>query len=81
VNKAASMFTSATVIPLTGQRRRDTAFADVMSQRVQSACVGVRRAARMAGSSPARAPMRRAAPRPAAHAPGGMTMAQPWARA
>src|ERR1700678_2712689 len=43
---------------------------------LQSAWVGDRRAARIAGSSPARAPMRIAAPSPPAHASGGMTIAQ-----
>src|SRR5258708_26102352 len=49
--------------------------------RVHSACVGDRRAARLAGSSPASGPMSRAAPRPPAQASGGMTIAQPliWA--
>ena len=47
--------------------------------RVHSACVGDRRAARTAGSSPAAAPMSRAAPRPPAHPSGGMTMAHPLA--
>jgi hypothetical protein len=46
---------------------------------LHSACVGERRAARMAGSSPARAPMTMAAARPPAQASGGMTMAQPLA--
>ncbi len=40
-------------------------------QMLQSAWVGDRRAARMAGRSPARAPMSRAAARPPAQAPGG----------
>jgi dTDP-4-dehydrorhamnose 3,5-epimerase len=44
-----------------------------------SARVGARRAARMAGSSPARAPMMTAAPRPPAQASVGMTMASWWA--
>jgi transposase len=48
-------------------------------QTVRSAWVGDRRAARMAGSSPARAPMMRAAASPPAQASGGMTMAQPLA--
>ena len=42
-------------------------------QMLQSAWVGDRRAARMAGSSPARAPMMMAAPRPPAQACDGMT--------
>ena len=48
-------------------------------QMLQSAWVGDRRAARMAGSSPAAAPMSRAAARPPAQASRGMTMAQPLA--
>ncbi len=47
-----------------------------MRQTVRSACVGERRAARMAGSSPARAPMRTAAARPPAQAVVGLTTAQ-----
>ena len=47
--------------------------------RVQRAWVGDSRAARMAGSSPAAAPMSSAAARPPAQASGGMTIAQPWA--
>jgi len=50
-------------------------------QTVQSAWVGDRRAARMAGSSPARAPIMRAAARPPAQAWGGMVTASPWPRA
>jgi Fe(II)/alpha-ketoglutarate-dependent arginine beta-hydroxylase len=50
-------------------------------QTVHSACVGDRRAARMAGSSPARAPMTTAAARPPAHACVGMTTPSPWPRA
>ena len=50
-------------------------------QTVQSAWVGDRRAARMAGSSPARAPMMTVAARPPAQAWGGMTTASPWPRA
>ena len=45
---------------------------------VQRAWVGDRRAARMAGSSPARAPMATAAARPPAQAWDGMTTASPW---
>jgi hypothetical protein len=48
------------------------------SQVLQSAWVGDRRAARMAGSSPAAA-MIKVAARPPAQAPGGMMMASPWA--
>jgi hypothetical protein len=44
-----------------------------------SARVGDRRAARMAGSSPAKAPMTTAAPRPPTQASVGMTMASWWA--
>src|SRR5215471_19664048 len=50
-------------------------------QMLQSAWVGDRRAARMAGRSPARAPMSRAAARPPAQAWGGMTAVSPWPRA
>ena len=50
-------------------------------QTVHSAWVGDRRAARMAGSSPARAPMMTAAASPPAQAWGGMTTASPWPRA
>jgi hypothetical protein len=50
--------------------------------RVQSAWVGGRRAARRAGSKPARAPMMMAAASPPTQASGGMTVAQPlaWGR-
>ncbi len=50
-------------------------------QTVQSASVGDRRAARMAGRRPARAPMATAAARPPAQACGGMTVSSPceWA--
>ena len=51
------------------------------AHRVQRAWVGDRRAARTAGSSPAMAPMMRAAPMPPAHASGGMTIGQPLALA
>src|SRR5215467_2372870 len=44
---------------------------------VQRAWVGDMRAARIAGSSPARAPITRAAPSPPAQASAGMTVAQP----
>jgi hypothetical protein len=50
-------------------------------QTVQSAWVGDRRAARMAGSSPARAPMMTVAAIPPVQAWGGMTTASPWPRA
>ena len=50
-------------------------------QTLQRAWVGDRRAARMAGSSPAKAPMTTAAARPPAQASGGMTTVSPWARA
>ena len=59
-------------------------------QMLHSAWTGDRRAARMAGSSPAAAPMSRAAARPPpqasggmppAQASGGMTTASPWPRA
>ncbi len=52
-----------------------------VAYRLQRAWVGDRRAARMAGSSPAAAPMSSAAAKPPAHASGGMTVAQPlpWA--
>ena len=49
--------------------------------RVHRAWVGDRRAARIAGSIPARAPMSRAAARPPAQASGGMMVAQPLCRA
>ena len=49
--------------------------------RVHRAWVGDRRAARIAGSRPARAPMSRAAARPPAQASGGMMVAQPLCRA
>jgi hypothetical protein len=48
-------------------------------QIVHRAWVGDRRAARMAGSSPAAVPMSRVAARPPAQAWGGMTVAQPLA--
>ena len=48
---------------------------------VKRAWVGDRRAARMAGSRPARAPMTTAAARPPAQASGGMTTVSPWPRA
>jgi DNA-binding transcriptional ArsR family regulator len=49
--------------------------------RLQSACVGDRRAARMAGSSPAMAPIASAAPSPPTQAWAGITMGSPlpWA--
>jgi hypothetical protein len=50
-------------------------------QMVHRASVGDRRAARMAGSSPARAPTTRAAARPPAHAWAGITVGSPWLRA
>src|SRR5215831_10007839 len=48
---------------------------------VQRAWVGERRAARMAGSSPARAPMTKAAASPPAQASPGMTRSSRWPRA
>jgi hypothetical protein len=50
-------------------------------QMLHSAWTGDRRAARMAGSSPAAAPMTTAAARPPAQAPGGMTAASLCPRA
>jgi len=49
------------------------------AQSDHSACVGGMRAARMAGTNPAAAPMSRVAASPPAQAGGGMTMAQPLA--
>jgi len=57
------------------QHARVDAEGVLLGQTARSACVGDRRAARMAGSSPARAPMMMAAARPPAHASGGMTTA------
>ena len=48
-------------------------------QMLHSACVGDRRAARMAGSSPAAVPMSTAAASPPAQASGGMTVSSRWA--
>src|ERR1700683_1674855 len=70
-------------------RKADGAYRDVRAcmvqtwepQMLQSASVGDRRAARMAGRSPARAPMSRAAARPPAQAWAGMTAGSPWLRA
>jgi hypothetical protein len=58
----------------------DTVFL-MMSQMLHRAWVGDRRAARMAGRSPARAPMMMAAVRPPAQASVGMMTASAWARA
>ena len=52
-----------------------------LDQTVKRAWDGDRRAARMAGSSPARAPMMTAAARPPAQACGGITTVSPWPRA
>jgi len=54
---------------------------DAAGQMLHRARVGDRRAARIAGSRPARAPMSMAAAMPPAHASGGMTVAQPLCRA
>jgi hypothetical protein len=54
---------------------------DAAGQMLHRAWVGDRRAARIAGSRPARAPMSMAAAMPPAHASGGMTVAQPLCRA
>ncbi len=60
-----------------GPDDRDDRRRRLCRQMLQSAWVGDRRAARMAGRSPARAPMKRAAARPPAQASAGMTTAQP----
>ena len=52
-----------------------------LAQMLQSAWVGGRRAARMAGRRPAMAPMMMAAARPPAQASAGMTTASAWVRA
>jgi RNA polymerase sigma-70 factor (sigma-E family) len=67
----------------TAHRRSHTSrrMGALWCQMLQSAWVGDRRAARMAGRSPARAPMSRAAARPPAQAWGGMTKVSPWTRA
>ena len=61
--------------------RRQLSDRGLSCQTAQRAWVGDRRAARMAGSSPARAPMITVAARPPAQAWGGMTTASPWPRA
>jgi hypothetical protein len=65
------------------RQRRPAAAAEnyLACQMARRAWVGEMRAARMAGSSPARAPMITAAARPPAQAWGGMTTVWPWPRA
>jgi hypothetical protein len=65
--------------PCSVMRREEPAGQDEGPYRDQSASVGDMRAARRAGSNPAKTPMRIAAPIPPAQATAGMTTAQPLA--
>ena len=82
----AGLATSQRPVCLYGQSAHGRSHASrrmgsLWCQMLQSAWVGGRRAARMAGRSPARAPMSRAAARPPAQASGGMAAGSPCARA